>query len=100
MREPGTGTKMQVGGRGEEVEDGHVEGPGQGDEVVGGELADPVAGDGTLGVGDHRFGPFLAGDGGEQSGDFGLGEPAALAEADEIAGDDLVGGPGRLAVLR
>ena len=67
------------GGRGEEVEDGHVEGPGHGDEVVGGELADPVAGDGALGVGDHRFGPFFAGDGGEQSGDFGLGEPAALA---------------------
>ena len=67
------------GGRGEEVEDGHVEGPGQGDEVVGGELADPVAGDGALGVGDHGFGPFFAGHRGEEPGDLGLGEPAALA---------------------
>ena len=49
------------GGRGEEVEDGDVEGPGQGDEVVGGELADPVAGDGAFGMGDHGFAPFLAG---------------------------------------
>ena len=80
---------------GEEVEDGDVEGPGQGDEVVGGELADPVAGDGAFGVGDHRFAPFLAGHCGEQPGDLGLGEPAALAQPDEVAGDDLVGGPGR-----
>ena len=67
------------GGRGEEVQDGNVEGPGQGDEVVGGELADPVAGDGALRVGDHGFGPVFAGHRGEEPGDFGLGEPSALA---------------------
>ena len=70
-----------VGGWGEEVEDGHVEGPGEGDEVVGGELADPVAGDGAFGVGDHGFGPFFAGDGGEEAGDFALGEAAAVVVA-------------------
>ena len=67
------------GGRGEEVEDGDVEGSGQGDEVVGGELADPVAGDGAFGVGDHGFGPLFAGHRGEEPGDLGLGEPSALA---------------------
>ena len=83
-------------GWGEEVEDGHVEGPGKGDEVVGGELADAVAGDGAFCVGDHGFGPLLASHRGEEAGHFGLGEPAALSEPDQVAGDDLVGGPGGL----
>ena len=61
------------GGWGEEVQDGHVEGPGEGDEVVGGELADPVAGDGAFGVGDHRLRSILAGHRREEPGDLGLG---------------------------